>query len=223
MATKDPSLARTAFRFTLRDLLLVFAAVSVTLGVSRWNLAVGVAVGLAVLGIVTVLAGVQNHRRGTIFTGVVFILGAVVSVALQSLIVATWVGSHELHVHVLVVDASTLRPISNAEVEVLNGPYSPLEGPPPVVNRAFEIIPLANDMALTTDDRGRTQFSHRFFAAGSDGLFGETGYVVTGRVWLRVTCPGYVETYLAIDQQSTNPRDIKNDTPIWVTVRVGKD
>ena len=224
MATNDPPLARTAFQFTLRDVFLVLGVISVVLSVSCWNLIVGVATGLALLGVVTVFAGIRNHRRGAVVTGLVFIIGAAICVAIQSFTTTTcWVGSHELRVHVSVVDASTLRPISNAKVELLNGPYSPLEGPAPVVDRAFEVISLVNGVALTTDDRGHAQFSHRFFAAGSDGLFTKTGYVVTGRVWLRVTCPGHVKTYLAIDQQSANPRDITNDAPIWITVPVAKD
>ncbi len=222
MATDDPSPVRTGFRFSLRDLLLVFAAVCITFGVCRWNLVVGVAAGVALLGILTVSAGIRSRRRGAILVGTLFVIGALVFVADRSLTVTTWVGSHELDVYVSVVDASTLAPICSAKVEPLNGPYSRLEGLPPVVDRAFEIIPLANGIALTTDDRGHTEFSHRFFASGSDGLFTKTGYVDTRRVWLRVTCPGHVETYLPIDRQSTHPRDIRNDRPIWVTVSVAK-
>jgi hypothetical protein len=120
------------------------------------------------------------------------------------------------------VDASTLTPISNARVELLNGPHSPLEGEVLVINRHFEVVPLADAAVLKTDDRGHTKFSHRFFAAGKYGLFGQNAYVETQRVWLRVTGEGCVTTYLAIDQQSPGPRDFHNDTPIWVTVPVAK-
>lgn len=222
MAANERSWTRSAFQFTLRDVFLVFVAVSATLAASCWNLMVGVATALALSGALTVFAGVRKRRRGAVLAGLVLIVLAAGCVALLSTTVLTWVGSHELRVHVLVVDASKLTPISNARVRLLSGPRSPLEGPPPVIDRAFKVIPLGNGAALTTDDRGYAQFAHRFFAAGSDGLFTKEGYVDTAQVWLRVSRPGYATTYLAIDQQSGKPRDIRNDTPIWVTVPVAK-
>ncbi|MEZ6058129.1 MAG: hypothetical protein R3C01_15630 [Planctomycetaceae bacterium] len=202
---------------------MFLAAISVTLSACRWRIAIGVAVGLALFGILAIAAGVRSRRRGAVIVGALFILGAAVSIAIQSSTIVAWVGAHELDVHVIVVDASTLTPIANARVEPLNGPYSPMEGSPPAVDSEFDVIPLENSKTLTTNNRGYTQFSHRFNAAGNDGLFTKSGYVDTRQVWLRVTCPGYVTTYLPIDQQSARPRDIKNSTPIWVTVPIAKD
>ncbi|MFC1758707.1 hypothetical protein ACFL2H_08055 [Planctomycetota bacterium] len=215
--------ARQAIRFSICDLALVLAAVSVTLCVCRERLVIGVAVGLALLGTFVIVVGRRSRRTGVVITGALLIIGAAVFFARQSLTISAWVGSHELDVHVIVVDASTLAPISNATVELFDGPYSPLEGPPPAVDRDFQIIPLENSNSLTTNRIGHTEFSHRFHAAGNAGLFADTGYVSTGNVWLRVTCSGYVTTHMPVDQQSARPRDINNHAPIWVTVPVGKD
>lgn len=222
-STDTRTLTRTSIRFSVRDLLLVLAAISVTLGAGRWKIAIGVAVGLALFGILAIAAGVRSRRRDAVVVGTLFSLGAAVSIAVQSFTIVAWVGSHELDVHVIVVDASTLTPIANARVEPLDGPYSSMEGPTPAVDGEFDVIPLENSKPLTTNNRGYTRFSHRFHAAGNDGLFTKSGYVDTRQVWLRVTCPGYVTTHLPIDQQSASPRDIKNTTPIWVTVPVAKD
>jgi hypothetical protein len=223
MESNAPSPPRSAFQFTLRDLLLVFPAVAVTVGVCRWNLTLGVSVGAALLGVLAVYAGIRSHRRSASIAGTLVIVGAVVLIVVQSATVTAWSGSHELYVNVSVRDASTLAPIPNAKVELLHGPWSPFEGPLPDVKRAFEVIPLKNGTALTTDAHGHTSFSHRFCAYGIDGVFRKTGFVRTADAWLRVTCSGYVETYLPIDQQSLGPRNIRDDSAVYVTVPVAKD
>jgi hypothetical protein len=98
MEPNDPSLARTAFQFTLRDLLLVAGAVSVALTVSCWNLIVGIALGVALLGGVAVCAGMRNRRRGAVLVGLVLVFGAVGYVVIQSSTVMAWCGSRELRV-----------------------------------------------------------------------------------------------------------------------------
>lgn len=226
MITLSPAtktMSQTALRFGIRDLLVALATVSVTLAAGCGGVALGVAVSLAWLGIWAVVAGRRGNRSRVWAVGILLIAGAAVYIAIQSISVA-WCGSRELDVHVIVVDASHLTPIPNATIELLTGPPSPLEHPPLDIDRAFDVVPSGNPNGLTTNNRGYAQFSHRFFAAGRYGLLEEeSGYIETRWVWLRVTCPGYVTTYMPIDQQSPSPRDIKNSTPIWVTVPLGKD
>jgi len=224
MAPVDSEPTSGAARFSLRSLLVTVTASCVFLAVCVWNTAIGIPLSLAVLGVFLAVTGIRTGRRGAVILGGILVVAAVGLVAFNPPTVVAWVGRHKLDVHVFVVDASSLTPLSNATVEVLHGPYSPLEGPPPNVDRDFEIIESGQSgERLTTDERGYTTFTHEFFAAGTDGLFTNSGYVDTRRVWLRITAPGYRTTFMPVDGQSARARDIDDESPIFVTIPVGKE
>lgn len=224
MTSVDPQSTTGYPRFSLRTLILTIAALQVLLAVCFWNASIGVPFAIAALGGLLTVTGVRARRREMVVFGVFLVVTAIGSFAVNALIVHAWVGSHELEVHVLVVDASTLAPVSAALVEVLNGPHSSIEGLPPDVERDFEkLIPPRGPGDLKTDGHGTVRLKHKFFAAGQDGLFGNSGYVDTRRVWLRVTVDGYRTTYMPIDGQSTRPRELDDESPIFVTIPVGKE
>ena len=130
-----------------------------------------------------------------------------------------WVGSRSLDVEVLILEASTLKPITDAQIEILEGPPSHHDCSTLNLERDFQ----ATDSAKQVSDRsGRTQFQHRFFAYGSRSWLHNSGRVRTNRLWLRVTAEGYRTPSMPVDRQSILPRDIEDDTPILVTVPVGK-
>lgn len=206
-------------QFSLRALLIGIAGVAVTLGVSRWNLAVGVAVGLALLGSLAIFTGMRRRSPTAKVLGSVLIFCSLAWVVIRSATVVMWVGSHKLDVHVVVLEASTLQPIPSATIELFDGPHA-FEGS---IRIESELTLISQPVSLITNDRGQVQFVHAFFAAGSDGLFETSGYVRTNGVWLRVTAPGYATTYLPIDQQSGRGRSITDDSTILVTVPVAKE
>jgi len=149
---------------------------------------------------------------------------AATALLFTSIEVHHWVGRKELDVHVLVVDASSLVPVSNATVQILHGPFSPIEGRlTPNVEDDFTVVELEGDgNPLTTDEYGRTTFAHKFFAAGSRGSSKDSGYVNTHAVWLRVSAPDYPTTFMPLDGQSSRTRNIDDETPIYATVPIGK-
>lgn len=202
-------------------MLDVVAATAITLGVSRWNLGASLAVGLALFGTITWLAGKRTHRRAATQAGVLLIIAGAFVFCFNAASVDLWVGSRKLLVRVYVVEATTLVPIADAKVELLRGPTS-LEGDPRAAFRSFGAIPFADGVDPLTNHRGQMEFTHHFYATGRRGLFVNSGHVRPAGVWLRITCPGYVETYLPIDQQSTSGRDIEDDSPITVIVPVAK-
>jgi hypothetical protein len=223
MASADSISTHGTTRFSLRSLLLFVALFAVPLALSRWNMVAGVSVAVVLAGVACIAFGIRTRSRGATIVGIVLAVGAIAFFGLSAGMVIAWVGTRTLDVHVLVVDASSLSPISGANVQALSGPDSPIEGPAPNVDKDFKIDTLAGDDAeLITDKRGRTKFAYRFHAAGSDGMFKNSGYVDTKTIWLRVTAPGYATTLLPLDRQSVRPRDIDDDTPLFVTVPVGK-
>jgi len=134
-----------------------------------------------------------------------------------------WVGRHKLIVNVVVVDASSLSPVPNAAIEVLEGTDTLFEGGSPIVDGDFKVVDASSDLVrLTTNDDGYATFAHSFFATGRDSPFTESGNVKTSGIWLRITAPGYRPTLVPVDQQSTQSRDIQDESPILVTVPVGK-
>jgi hypothetical protein len=157
-------------------------------------------------------------RSYFLFTGALLSLALTAAFGLPALQTARWVGSYDLDVYVVVRDASELTPVANAVVEVLEGPHSPLESQ----HFTLEDFQLCDHGKLVTDERGHTEFSHRFFAAGSTSPFDNSGYVDTGKVWLRVTAEDYCTTYMPVDRQTIRTRNMKEDSPIYVTIPVGK-
>ena len=92
-----------------------------------------------------------------------------------------------------------------------------------VKHLAEQLVELARGTGdLTTNERGRVTFTHRFSAARRDGLFTSSGYVVTNRTWLRVSASGYRTTFMPLDRQSGRGRDLHDETPICVTVPIGR-
>ena len=212
-----------SFRFSLRGLLLAVAAISPAAAVARWNMLLGLLLAVAVAGAACVVIGVRNRQTIVVAIGLLLVGGATAVFVAKSMYVTTWVGRHPLRVHVLVVDGTTLAPIPDATVDVLNGPSSPMEGLPPDVSTAFTPADAGSKSSpLITNERGQVEFTHEFFAAGSDGIFSDSGYVDTGRSWIRVHAAGYRTTHLPIDGQSPRPRDIKRNAPVVVTVPLGK-
>lgn len=209
--------------FSLPNAVLTAVLITGPVAAGRRNIIVGVCLATFLAGVVCVAIGVRTRRRAGTIVGVVLALGALGVAGLSPLTVTAWVGTTELDVYVLVIDASTISPIPDAQIEVVDGPDSPIEGPHPDIDKDFEVVELPGDpRQLTTDKRGFTKFTHRFHAAGSDGIFRDSGYVDTGRTWLRVSSPGYVTTILPLDRQSIRPRDIHDESPLFVTVPVGK-
>lgn len=160
----------------------------------------------------------QFVRKFFLVAGALVLLLLISTYGWRALNSAKWVGYHEVDVQVVVLDASELTPIPHAIVEVLEGPRSPLE----TERHSLDEFKISEHGKLITSQQGRTDFSHRFWAAGSSGMFEKTGYVDTGNVWIRVTAEGYRTTYIPLDRQSIRVRDIKDDSPIFVTVPIGK-
>lgn len=156
-------------------------------------------------------------KRYYLILGTILAIVGAIAFGLPALEKIYWAGHREIEVVVIVRDASELTTIANANIEILDGPYS-LETPSIRV-KEFEA---RNDQKVTTDDSGRAEFPCRFSAYGSDSLFHKSGYVDTDGVWLRVTAKGYHTTYMPVDRQSLRPRDIKDETPVFVTVPVAK-
>lgn len=226
-----PSLERTArpngrdviVQFSLRTMLLFMTFLSAVLAITVWNTVIGVSASLATIGLFLICIGVRTRRRVVGILGGSLMLIAIGYFACQAGTATKWCGRQELDVVVLVVDGSSLARISDARVEVLHGPSSPLEGPHPDVNRAFSVIEVAPSQTyVTTNERGETSFKHEFFAYGSINAFEDIGYVRLAGVWLRVTASGYQSTILPVDGQSVRPRNIRDKTPVVVTVPLGK-
>lgn len=210
-------------QFSLRALLLLVAGVAVVLAVCRWDLVMGISLALLVVGVACVIFAVRTRRYGLIFLGACIALSGLGFSGFVAGNSATWVGRHELKVYVLVVDSATLEPVAGAEVELLEGPYAPIEGRPPYVDSAFAATVIeGRTQPLITDESGRTDFLYSFFAAGTENMLEDSSYVDTRRNWLRVMSPGYATTLMPIDRQSTRPQDIRDDSPVFVTVPLGK-
>lgn len=156
-------------------------------------------------------------KRQFLKAGTLVAIVAAIAFGLPALSKTYWAGHQEMDVVVIVRDASELLRIANANIEVLDGPHS-FENQE-IRNEEFKS---RDDQIFSTDDTGRAEFRCLFFAAGTESLFQESGYVDTDGVWLRVSAEGYHTTYIPVDRQSIRPRNINDDTPILVTVPVGK-
>lgn len=214
---------RRTRRFSLRTMLSSVAVIAVLLAVVRWNTVVGMSLAVFVAGTVCVVIGVRTSRRGIVSLGILLMIGAGGFAWLRSVTVVAWVGNRYLEVHVLVVDGSSLAPVSGARVQLLSGPGSPIEGSVPNVENDFTMIELAGDKkGVITNEQGSAKFRQHFRAGGTDGLFRKSGYVDTRRTWLRVTAPNYQTTLMPMDGQSAYLRDVNDETPLFITVPVGK-
>lgn len=144
--------------------------------------------------------------------------------AIPALQVAKWVGHKTLQVEVRVIDTNALESVAGAEVTIFDGPQSPIEGP--VHGRRQTDFEPAPDASRTetqvTDSNGVARFTYVFPAAGSDGLWDNSGYVDTSQVWLRIRASGRPPALVSLDRQSTRARDIHDETPIVATVVLNK-
>ena len=168
-----------------------------------------------------VALGIGTRRRS-------LLLGALVPLALGGGLfcyradsVIAWQGSAKLDVYVL--DTDTFEPVSGATIEVLCGPWFPLEGPAsPRLLSQFAPAPMEPGSGeLLTDSRGRCNFAHRFYATGGDGLFCRAGYIHTGRYWLKASAPGRGSVLIPLDGQR-DPRDIDDRSPLLVNAPLRK-
>lgn len=138
--------------------------------------------------------------------------------------VTTWVGGHKLDVHVMVIDTDAMEPVANAEVTIFAGRRSPIEGTIRAGKPSdFRPDPDSPETEIqVTDFNGNCRFSYRFWAWGSDSFVTRSGYVDTSSVWLRVTAPDRPPALIPLDRQSSGPRDIHDETPLFVTVVLNK-
>lgn len=154
----------------------------------------------------------------------IVLAGVLVIVAIPAVQVAKWVGHKTLPVEVRVIDTDTPDAVAGAEVTIFDGPQSPIEGPVSGRKPAdFEPDPEAQTTKRAlTDANGIVRFEYAFWAAGSDGLWDDSGYVDTSRVWLRIRASDRPAALISLDRQSVRPRDIHDLTPIVVTVVLNK-
>ncbi|MHC4177389.1 MAG: hypothetical protein ACYSWU_07775 [Planctomycetota bacterium] len=208
------------FQFSLLQLMIAVTLVSAAVGLIVWRPLLGSLSTVAVASLLLTVAGVKTRRKGLVFCGLALLLFGVGLFGYSSLTVATWVGWQELDVYVLVIDTDTFQPVPRVQIELLDGPYSPLEG---IVSTElmtqFTPARIEPDVGqLITDSRGECKFTHRFRAAGTDGLFRHCGYIDTSNTWLRASSADRGSVMLPIDGQSARPRNIDDKTPVFVTV-----
>ena len=153
------------------------------------------------------------------------VLGLLGAAGIRMLTVTAWVGRKTLPVEVLVLDTQVPCPIADARVVVFRGPMSAFEGGD--ISR-WDSAVFRPDMdsretkSFVTDSHGRCSFEHSFFAAGTTGVFRNSGYVDTKRVWIEVSAADRPTTVVPLDRQSVNNRDIRDVTPIIVTVALNR-
>lgn len=224
MDPQQDSTSKTgAWRFSLRGLLVLTAAVAAPLALCRRNWVAGTLLAVLFVGVALIVFGIRQRRKSVTTLGMCLAIFAATLVGLSMFSKLVWVGSQQLEVNVLVLDASTLKPVSAATVEVLRGPASPLETAPGFTSSDFRRDqPEGGPRELATDAQGRVTFAYDFFAAGQESVWGNSGYVNTGITWVRVTTVGYNTTYMPLDRQSLGTRDIDDKQPLHVTVPIGK-
>jgi len=137
----------------------------------------------------------------------------------------TWAGSKKLVVKVQVIDTAIPATVSGAEVTIFEGPETPIEGM--IAGRKpADFVPnpnLPSTQTLSTDSKGRCQFTYPFFAWGSNSLFGHSGVVTLSRVWLRVSAPDRTTALVPVGSYSIHGRDIHDEMPIYLTVVLNKN
>jgi hypothetical protein len=138
--------------------------------------------------------------------------------------VKMWVGRKTLDVDVLVIDTDDVQPLPSAGVTIFDGPSSPIE-PSVKAYKPAAFVPdpeSPRTKTYTTDSEGRCRFKFAFHAAGSSGTFRDSGYVDTSQAWIRVSAPARGATLVPLDRQSGRPRDLHDETPVFVTVVLNK-
>jgi hypothetical protein len=137
--------------------------------------------------------------------------------------VAAWVGRKTLPVEIHVIDIGNQSAITNAQVTIFRGPKTPFEGQslPPAADFST-VRETAEPVIAKTDLNGKCSLHYSFFAAGKDGYFRHSGYVDTRGAWLEVSAPHYTTTLMPLDRQGVHPRDIRDDTPMAITVVLSK-
>jgi hypothetical protein len=134
----------------------------------------------------------------------------------------SWVGRRTLQVRVRVIDGDTASPILNAKSVVFDGPISMPEGP---YSDAESLTPENSDITskgALTDDDGLAVIDFEFFTSGMTGPLRRSGTIRMWDRWVRVNADGYSQVTLPLDGQSMNPRDIDDDSPVFVTVILSK-
>ena len=126
-----------------------------------------------------------------------------------------WVGASRLEVRVQVADANSIEPITGAKVTIFDGPSTPFDG-----LSGFD-RERTNKQEGVTDEDGFAIFTHRFRAFGSDSRFKSTGVVMTSSAWVSIEAPGYSTIIVPVSEE-VRGRDIKNQSPLYVTVLMGK-
>ncbi|QDT51167.1 hypothetical protein Pan258_52510 [Symmachiella dynata] len=168
------------------------------------------------------VARLARRRCGLIFLAALVVLAiffAILSAAGLTTRVH-WVGSHELDVHILVLDAGTRRPIPAAKVTIFDGPSHPLETPPDIFSK-IDFGPNsknANPQQGQTDDEGQVVLTHQFVAHGTSSAYSEVGSVLTSGVWAEVSADGYGTVIISVGGQDGRPRDIHTQGPVYLTV-----
>ncbi|TWU13875.1 hypothetical protein CA54_27150 [Symmachiella macrocystis] len=135
-----------------------------------------------------------------------------------------WIGSHELDVHVLVLDARTQMPIPKAMVTLFDGPSHPLEIRPENLSKIHfgPDADHANPLQGETDQQGRVVLTRRFMAHGTYSRYSEVGSVLTSKVWAEVSAPGYGTVIIPVGGQDGKPREIQNKGPVYLTVMLSR-
>lgn len=140
-----------------------------------------------------------------------------------SLIGWAWIGSVELGVQVRIYDADSRQPIPGASLLLFNGPLTPDQriefwSPEEFSRQTSE----PDAQSAETDAEGTAILQRRFRASGTSGWFRETGSIRTSGHWVRVSAPGYGTVLVPLDGQSGLSRTLKQRTPIFVTLLLGR-
>jgi hypothetical protein len=136
------------------------------------------------------------------------------------------VGQKKLPIEVLVVDTDVPCAIPGAKVTLFRGPMSLFESDLAITFKSpSTFLPDAQSpdtKSQVTDSTGRCSFMYPFSASWTEGAFGYSGYVTTSDVWLHISADDRPTTVVPLDRQSSLGRDIKDDTPLFVTVALNK-
>jgi len=218
--TSDATEHERPFQFSLRQLLITVTAINVAVALIVWQPFWGSFGTLIGLSLLLIVAGFKTRRNVLVLCGLALLIGGGVLFVRNALTAVAWQGSMPLDVYVLVIDTDTFQPVPEARIEVLCGPFSPLEGVvSPYLMDTFTPAPMEPDVGpLITDSGGRCKFAHRFFAAGTDSVFGDSAYIRTYDTWLRVSAEGRGAVMLPIDGQSGRCRNFDDTTPVFVTI-----
>lgn len=208
-------------RFSLCWLLTGVAISAAVFTALRFNPLASLVMLLALIGALLILYGFRARQSRLVHRG----LGVwIVAVAIPVMIFPTrhWVGRTERSVQVIVVDGETLQRIPDASLELLRGPSHLHEHV--VEDLDQEFTPIADAPAdLRTNTRGQVEFEHMFWAYGSQGVFDNGGAFRPNKTWLRVKADGYRATYMPVDGQTARTRDLRDTSPILVTVPLGRE